>query len=626
MKKIISLLLALLLLVGSVSIIVSCDGEENETVAGSEETDSNTESGEGEESDSSTESDTSDITPPHVDGTDTLFDNGGKVSGAGASWNPTAFAIAEFTINENSAKEISADDLLTILKNRENSLTKDDVYIVKGALKLSSNNKYYGNHATVIATDGIIVENESEIVVKELIFKGGITIKGSSDITFFKLGLSAGAAGITVDESSNKISLKSCRILADETAITANGTNVTLYQTYIHADKCVISNGDDLSVHSCEFIANTSAIHASGKRAIIRNNNISSNADGSGIELDGNPYNALVALNVVKDAQVSIKVTGGYNCVVLLNSAIRIVGSDNVNLYVVENNLGGEIVLKNNKYLLCDANVFIKDDKEHIVVNYENTEINGDNLHNVNERVQYGANEELLPHTNKDLFVGMDKSNKVNDVSLTKKYNIDKYIRNMAKNGDKVIIPPGYYISTSRLELGSAHSNTTIYGYGVYHEAVEYGNTMQFVQTKNLSVKGLTVGYAKQSSGQIYVLDKLGNNRILVVAAAGYDKDFGKSNPDVYSTSYTDMFHAGEFCCWKGQGGGYKVISKNPDGTMVFEITDSDGDASNGDNSPKVYASTNVGDIWACRMAGSNQQSIYLYDCTNFLMKDCVTY
>jgi hypothetical protein len=239
-------------------------------------------------------------------------------------------------------------------------------------------------------------------------------------------------------------------------------------------------------------------------------------------------------------------------------------------------------------------------------------------MHDVNARIQYGANEDLIPHTNKDLFVGMDRQGKVRDISLTKNYNLNKYIRSLAKSNDVVIIPPGAYTVSSALLIDGAHANTTIYGYGAYHESVEYGMVVQIGDTSNVTVKGLTVGYAKQSSGQIHVLDKLGNNRILVIAAAGYDYDFGLSNTDVYSGSYTDIFWAGQKYNWKGIGGGYKVIEKRPDNTMVFELTSSDA--------RKIYSSTGIGDIWACRMAGENKQSFYIGNSKNVLIQDCVTY
>ncbi len=567
-----------------------------------------------------TEEPTEEPTEDPTESPDPIYGNGGKVSDAGVSWNPTAFALAETVIDESKAETITAEELLAILSVRDNGLTKDNVFLVTGTLTLSSNSKYYGNFASIIAPDGVVVEGEAEIVVKQINIKGNITIKASSGVTFFKLGLIGGETAISIDEESSDIAFKSCRITADSNAVVSAGALVTFYQTYFSAPNAIASSGSDLSVHSCEIVAINSAIISSGRSPIIRNNTISLSTDGIGIELAEKSYNALVALNVINDAQISVRVTNSFNAVVLLNSAINVIGSGNTNLYVVENKLGGVIKLSGNEYLLCDGNTFAKDGLDHSILNVDNTEYNGDNLHDVNERVQYGANEDLLPHTNKDLFVGMDRLAKVKDVSLTKGYNINKYIRNGAKNSDKVIVPPGAYVSPSRLELAATHSNTTVYAYGVYHEAVDYGNTVQLSGVANFTFKGITIGYVKQSAGQIHVLDKL-NKRdmtLLVVGAAGYDKDFGKSNPDVYSSSYTDMFWAGEFTCWKGLGGNYEIVQKNDDGTMVVKIT--------GTGAAQTYGQIGKGDIWACRMGGSNQQSVYIYNCTNYLMKDCVIY
>lgn len=638
MKKIIAVLLMLSMVLGSAFTFASCDDatEEPSTNETQTEVESETSDGEtnGETIGNTVESDTEPSTEgataePETEtetetetaapGTDTMYGNGGDVKDAGPTFKPGAFATVEVEIDESKAVKITAEELLARLAVRDNGLTENDVFLVEGALKFASDSKYYGNLASIIVPDGMIIDGVSEIVVKQLYVKGNITVSGASGVTFFKLGLVGGDNAITIDGESEDIAFKSCRITAEKQAITSEGDLVTLYQSYISAPTAITAGGADFSAHSCDIVATDCGIISFGESHIIRNNNITLATEGVGIDVSGS-YNSLVALNVITNAQASVTVTESFNTVVLLNSAVNVVGTNNTNLYVVENKLGGIINLAGNKYLLCDGNTFAKDGLDHTIINTGNTEYNGDNLHNVAERLQYGANEELLPHTNKDLFIEMDRLAKVKDVSLTKGYNINKYIRNGAKNGDNVIIPPGAYTSPSRLELGATHSNTTIYAYGVYHEAVDYGNTIQLSGASNVSFKGLTIGYAKQSAGQIHVLDKL-NKRdmtLLVVGAAGYDKDFGKSNPDVYSTSYTDMFWAGEFTCWKGIGGGYEVVQKNPDGTMVVKIT--------GSGAAQIYGQIGKGDIWACRMAGSNMQSIYIYNCTNFLMKDCVVY
>ena len=339
--------------------------------------------------------------------------------------------------------------------------------------------------------------------------------------------------------------------------------------------------------------------------------------DGVGFDLVEGSYNALVALNDINDVQKSVRVTKGYNCVVLLNSAIRIIGEENTNLYVVENKLGGAVELQNNNYLLCNSNTFPQDDKLHIY-NTNNTNYNGNNLHDITARVEHGANEELLPHTNKDLFLDMERREVVRDISQAKSYTFNNYIRALSMTESIIIIAPGVYSTSSNLLLGKVHSNTTLYAYGVYQEKTALGGVIQFNQSQNYTVKGLTMGYTHQSSGQVYVLEKLADNKIRVVSNAGYLNDFGKSNKTVFSGSWNNMFKADSLVPWTDISGNYEFIEKCDDGTMIYQITGADAG--------KVYAKTEPGDVWCCRLAGDNSSSIAVYTAINTTMEDCVMY
>ncbi len=81
--------------------------------------------------------------------------------------------------------------------------------------------------------------------------------------------------------------------------------------------------------------------------------------------------------------QKSVLVSDSFNCVVIYNSAIYVNGTNNTNFYVIENRLGGAIELTENKYLICDENVFVKDNKKHPVLSINNTQTNGDNITDV---------------------------------------------------------------------------------------------------------------------------------------------------------------------------------------------------------------------------------------------------
>ena len=153
MKKIISILLALSLILGSLAILASCNGKGSETEENQSEnsTDPNT----GTDSETGGSDETEDETggtviPPN----DTVvYDNGASISGSGVTWAPNAFSTTENIIDESKAVEITAEELIAKLIVRDNDLTKDDVYKVVGQLTLTSGNKYYGNFASIIVPD-----------------------------------------------------------------------------------------------------------------------------------------------------------------------------------------------------------------------------------------------------------------------------------------------------------------------------------------------------------------------------------------------------------------------------------------------------------------------------------------
>lgn len=637
-RRFISLLLVLALLCASVAILAACDTDqqketETETEAVTEkesetppttepeteppaesDTVTSTEADTETETETATEEPTQSETEPSV--SDEIYENGGDIKDAGIQWDDEVFALTDNVIDESKAVDISAADLIALLKDKESEVLKEgDVYRVKEPIVLESNTKYFGNLAGIIAEGGIIINGVEEIVVKELVVKGEIKIESSTGITFFKLDIKGAETGLYIDKESSDIALKNCKIYATDTALKSDADLVSVYCGYLNAKNGAVSTGDDFAIQNSQIVAIESGILSTGLGTIIKNNLLELASSGVGVELTEGSENALVALNVIKDAQTSVKVTKGFNCVVLLNSAIRVVGEENVNLYVVENKLGGAIELANNKYLLCDGNTFnTKDGKYHPVVNTNNTEYNGDNLHDVNARPEYGANEDLLPHTNKDLFIDMERHGKIRDVSLTKSYTYNNYLRTMGRKNSVVIVPPGAYTVSDQLNIDATHSNTTFYAYGVYQEKDSLLSVLWINGGSNITVKGLTVGYQFQSSGQVYVLEKLKNQQLRVVTNAGYINDFGKSDPDIFSSGFCDAFFEDSLSPWLS-GLGYEFVEKCDDGTMILQFT---GNA-------KQFATIGIGDVFACRLAGDNSRTINIAGQNNKL-KDFVLY
>ena len=608
---------------------------DSETVAETESeavTESETETVKETESEAVTETETESETVTEIEDENNyldtiIFGNGGDVTSAGHSIADGAFALIEHTINKADAIEKSAEEIKLMLADKD-SMVEGMVYLVKDPIVLDSNTKYYGNYAAIIAEGGIVVKGAENILIKDLILEGSVIVQNSKGIILFRTSITSRGVGVTVDAKCRDISIKGCRIVAADTAIVMKANVSTVYQNYLSANKGIVSFGDDMAVQENAIVARSLGIFASGDYCTVKNNTVRVSYDGIAISFDG-AYNGLIALNELLNAQVSLKIKNSYNCSVILNRAIRIKGSSCTNLYIVDNKLGGAIELHNNNYLICDGNTFSKDGKTHPVVDLENTNFNGDNMHDVDARLEAGADENLLPHTNKDLFLGMERRPNVRDVSLPQTYSFNNYIRNMAKNDKVVILPPGAYSISSTLNLGAAQSYTTVYAYGVYQESTEYIKNIGISGVSSIAFKGLTIGYAGDSAGQIQVLDKVDkrNMVIRVVLSAGFNTDLSKLFAG--GTGGGHIFHSGSYIDWTqiGNWGSFKVVA-NEDGSIL----DDDGSFKvklTGSDAPKYYSVIEEGDIISWRLnvhGGGNGTTVGISNSKDVLFKDTVTY
>ena len=230
-------------------------------------------------------------------------------------------------------------------------------------------------------------------------------------------------------------------------------------------------------------------------------------ADGVIIQnckINGNVYveNATNCLIAQNDISGNITAKNTYNSVILLNKAQNITAESNINLYVVENTLSGTLTLNSNNYLLADENT----SAETIYKNNEN--FNGDDLTDVDARLDHGADLDLLPHANKELFVGMPRRNAVNANDTDGTEPVNAYITARA-NGGTIIVPPGAYSAPAPVKLEASASGSTIYAYGAFMEMLPYGNSFVITNGKNITVKGLVIGYAQQPCGQVTLVEEI---------------------------------------------------------------------------------------------------------------------
>ncbi len=396
------------------------------------------------------------------------------------------------------------------------------------------------------------------------------------------------------------------------------GSGTSLYKTRIVSDKCINVSGDDFTLQDCDIEAGSCAVCAKGKRFIAKNNKINVTEGGVAVELCHGSQNGLIALNNTSNG--SLKISGALNCAVILNEARSVIAQGNTNLYIVKNTLDSA-TLRENKYLVCDENTVLN------VVSFDNCAVNGDNIQDMDVRPEFGTNDELLPHLNKDLFLDMERKETVTDPACSERRSYADYLLSQSESEYVVIIPPGVYAVDKHVELNIAHSNTEIYAYGVYAESITRAESVLINRAENIKLRGLVLGYALPSSGQMHIIEKLGSYRLRVMPTAGYEDGFGKTDISVFHNNYTDLFHKDGMSPYASIGG-YYSIEKDADGTYLMTFNPP------GYGTPSYeqykyfdcYDEMTVGDVIVCRMAGASSQTVRMEGASNIDIKDVCVY
>lgn len=321
------------------------------------------------------------------------------------------------------------------------------------------------------------------------------------------------------------------------------------------------------------------------------------------VTFEGATHSIIARSEVIGD----IAMKDSYNCVVLLNSAKGVTACGNTNAYIVENTLSS-LFLEGNNYLLADGNIC------ESVISSDNRNFNGDNITDVDARLEFGADEALLPHANKELFVGIERDEFISAPDSLEGEHINEYIMRCAKGGT-VIVPPGAYVSPEPIILGKEASGSTVYAYGALQEMAPYGLCLSPRETENLTIKGLVTSYAQQPCGQVTVLEVIDDRTYTVIPYASSIDGFGKTDASFFSTGFTDLFAKGQIYPW-GQLGGVYEIKSNGDKTYTLTL------AEKHPRRGEIYK----GDRISCRLVGPDKTAISLLSCKNFVMKDTFLY
>ncbi len=471
-----------------------------------------------------------------------------------------------------NAKIINAKTILALMTS-EAGLSSNEQYVVSEPIVLTSGMTLRSNGATVIAEYGIEIKNTTDVRVEDLI-------------------LEAGKVGVKIDADSKNISFKNCKITAEN---------------------AVISSGRDLTLQDCEINANNCGILSSGRYFIARGCKIT--AENIGIDMTEGSYNSMAAQNVIK-AKSSVLVSKSYNCVLVLNELENIACENNVHFYVIKNTLSGNLELKNNKYLIADRN-----DVGGEVINENNSEINGNNLHDTEARAECGVMEELLPHTDLDQYTNMEIREHITDLDYTDAIGFTDYIISESSKKSIVIVAPGSYYTSKTTELKAENSNTEFYLYGANVCATfARGAIWKPFGAHDLTVSGLTARNLHPTCGQADVLAVDYENKKLIIASpAGFTDGFHRLapkdpndvgyNPDFLSTYHRkpDGSALDAADIYGGIGTGHlQTVEDNGDGTLTANMRE---------DTPIELIK--AGDVFVTRLGFRGQNAIHTVESMN---------
>lgn len=520
------------------------------------------------------------------------YGDGEVIDGAGDSLAADATVLLPITYDATAAEELQAP---TLFRSWASKMAEGKTFMCQGTATLAESNGkdkvYDGKGATLILESALTIKGVENVTIKNITIVGDVKIASGTGVIFENAKI---LGGITAEKAASSIVLNGCRVEA-ATAITTAATDLSVINSALAFTACgVLDTGKGTFVENCRIVGTGVAISSSATvDASFRYNTVTVGEKDKAITIDTGAQNALVAMNIIRGPQVSVQVTGARNAVVVSNTLISVEASENRNLYICDNAMGGRVIAKNNNYFLADGNRYKNDGQTHDAVLENNQNVNGNTLTDVDARLEVGADETLLPHVDKTLFVHMERKATVKDPASSVKQSVSEYVAAQSAEKGIVILSPGVYKTYGPITFTAEQSNTVLYAYGVYVERVEekgknsIGSLLTCESTDNVTVKGLTVGYEQPSAMQVYVIDKQksgGTCTLTVLPGAGMINEFGDTNATYYlnMTAYLhkadqDYIPIGDIelgAVSKRSDGTIRITLENPEDYEVIEIGD----------------------------------------------------
>lgn len=507
-------------------------------------------------------------------------------------------AYAAVSGQEQNGTPIAAEELVNAI--RTGSVTPGAIYTVTDHNPLLFDSTDIGRNydakgITIYAKNSIRLANVSRMTLSHLTFNllesevPALMTEGGADLSFEAVTInSSGTSAVAVSGTEN-VYFRSVDIaggVQNGIVLSAGTGGAYLIDSTLSVLSLAVRDlsEDGIYAKGNTIVSGAYGFYLHGTGAEIRGNTITAAtaavavAGGSDILIARNNFSSPVIL------------TDGDNVVVFENTVTALTAKNNRHLYVVGNTVGGTLTLQQNAYVLADANT------SATLTDTENTYKSGDTLTHVNHRAEVGADESLLPQVDKDQFVGKARRTAVRTANGTSPALPAYITASLAADAD-VILAPGAYSVISTLTF-SGMRNKAVYGYGVMVErAVRLDNLISIGNCQGVTLYGLTIGYAQQSCGQVYVLEKQQNNTLLVITGAGMMNEFGNTDPNYYDTTGMGAQHAGTYYAYVDAG--FESITKNADGTMSIRV------------SSTYYNMIEKGDVLTCR-ASNGGTTVYV--------------
>ncbi len=545
-------------------------------------------------------------TPATPDAIPPIYGNGNPISEAGAK--ETQENIPDYEIDIDEGEEVGAEAFF-----HPKAYPGESIYIIMEEVILSNqmSNLTSLNGNTYVFAQGLTIDGASNLTLSDGCLVGDINMIDADTVSFKNMQI---IGAVTVEDTVANLYFSLCSL----NELTNIGTNLTVLDCIVTYNETGISDqGVGTYIENCFFYGNGTALHLSGQNTTVRECSLSPrDTTATGVRIN-ETVNTLLALNRIEGVQTSLHVKNSFNCVVARNSFISADAEDNRHLYVVDNEMGGRLTARRCSYLLADGNNYPSDGKNHTPVLEDNSNQTG-NLTPSTSTVAYGVNEAELPKTDPRQFDGMERRTHVRCSEGERA--VSGYVNAEVRDGSRyVFISPGAYTAQRETSIAILHlmsmtpeDGVTVYAYGVYFER-ETANAQHLLRmdySKNIEIKGLTMGYAASSHMQFHIIDKTADGYLRLLPSAGLQVDEEGFDTPQYACHFVRQSD-GEYAPRTKYTVEAHTLVGQPDGTYLLYTA-----------KPYYF---NIGDVLAFSGYDSSV-SVSLTDSDNLLFQDVTIY